>query len=159
MPGPSKFKFCFLELSKKTFSQVFSIHGWLTLRMPNPRIRRADYILSCSPPHSFSFPFTMNHWEMKYTNSVFFIWKRRVVLRSYIMTSRENVLKALFSHSRISSFLIQIFHQERHFFPCVWLLSQSMCHLRMKGRLLKAQFMSNFNSNFFWYKIKNRTST
>ena len=40
--GHSKFNFCFLELSRISFFQIFSIYSWLNPQMQNPQIQRAN---------------------------------------------------------------------------------------------------------------------
>lgn len=111
----------------------------------------------------------MDNWEMKYANSVLSNLKkkrRRVILRSYIMTKKETILKALFSYSRLSSFLFlsSCSVKKDIFFPCAWLLSQSMCHLKMKRHLCIYSsptlcLISIVRVTFFCSQVKNRNST
>lgn len=80
------------------------------------------YLLSCSSLHLFSFSHC--HGQLRNEICKFSVIKfgkekkRRVVLRSYIMPGRENVVKALFAHSRILSFSIQN-SVKKDSFPCV----------------------------------------
>lgn len=120
------------------------------------------FMLSSPPIFLFSLPWAIEKWNMQI--QCYLTLKRRVTVRTYIMTRKETVLKALFSHSRMSSFLIQILCQERHVFPCAWLLSQSMCHLKMKGHLYiysrpTLRLISIVRVTFFWCQVKNKNST